>query len=195
MPRNNSSKGSTFERDICRKLSLWFSEGQRDDIFWRTAGSGARGTVRGKAGKTTYGAYGDIQAVDPAGEPLMRCFTFELKKGYPRATITDAIDTIQQGKKLPEFVQFVLQAKRSQALAKSHSWAVIHKRDNKHTTITMPYCQPWADILKDCRYRTIIYLKFKLHGHEPEKLNVMQCRLEDFLRLCSPSMIKELAAQ
>ena len=29
-------KGSAFEREICKKLSLWFTENERDDIFFRS---------------------------------------------------------------------------------------------------------------------------------------------------------------
>jgi len=75
-------KGSANERSKCKDWSLWWTEGQRDDIFWRTSGSGSRAKVRAKAGKTTAGSYGDIMAIDPIGEPLIEVCTIELKKGY-----------------------------------------------------------------------------------------------------------------
>jgi len=42
--KNLSQKGSTFEREFCRTLSLWASSGSDQDIFWRTVGSGGRAT-------------------------------------------------------------------------------------------------------------------------------------------------------
>jgi hypothetical protein len=39
-------KGSRFERDVCKRLSLWLSKGERDDLFWRSALSGGRATLR-----------------------------------------------------------------------------------------------------------------------------------------------------
>jgi hypothetical protein len=40
------AKGSAFERAICKRLSLWLSRGERDDLFWRSAMSGGRATLR-----------------------------------------------------------------------------------------------------------------------------------------------------
>jgi len=42
------AKGSSFEREICTILSKWWTNNERDDVFWRTAGSGARATTRSK---------------------------------------------------------------------------------------------------------------------------------------------------
>jgi len=47
------AKGSQNEREKSREWSLWFSEGKREDLFWRT-NSGAMATQRGKKGKTTF---------------------------------------------------------------------------------------------------------------------------------------------
>jgi hypothetical protein len=38
-------KGSQFERDVCRELSLWVSHGKQEDVYWRSAMSGGRSTV------------------------------------------------------------------------------------------------------------------------------------------------------
>jgi len=77
-----SSKGSSFEREVCKQLSLWWTKGEREDIFWRTAGSGARATTRAKSGKTTARSYGDVIAIDPIGDPLIKEVTIEIKRGY-----------------------------------------------------------------------------------------------------------------
>jgi hypothetical protein len=73
------AKGSSFEREICKKLSLWVSEGRRDDLFWRSAMSGGRATVRSKVGKATINQLGDITAIDPLGFPLTDKFVIECK--------------------------------------------------------------------------------------------------------------------
>lgn len=80
-------KGSNFERDMARKLSLWWTqdfEEPRDDIFWRTSGSGARATTRTKLQKKTAYEYGDIGFRDPIGKPLIDCMLIECKKGYSK---------------------------------------------------------------------------------------------------------------
>lgn len=78
-------KGGSFERDICRAISLWWTDQERDDIFWRTSGSGARATVRTRKGQTTANSLGDLAVLDPIGEPFLQFFMVEIKRGYPKA--------------------------------------------------------------------------------------------------------------
>lgn len=73
------AKGSQFEREICKKLSLWVSEGKSDDLFWRSAMSGGRATVRAKKGEKTKSGHGDITAVTPEGHLLTDKFVIECK--------------------------------------------------------------------------------------------------------------------
>ena len=45
------AKGSSFERAVCKRLSLWLSNGERDNLLWRSAMSGGRATIQwGKLG-------------------------------------------------------------------------------------------------------------------------------------------------
>lgn len=75
-------KGGTFENEIAKQLSLWFTDGQRDDIFGRSDGSGGRFTSRWKKGKTTASQSGDITFIDILGEPLIKIWNIEVKTGY-----------------------------------------------------------------------------------------------------------------
>lgn len=75
-------KGGDFEREIFKKISLWFSAGKRDDIFYRSHNSGARFTMRKKAGKDTANQCGDMTFTDPIGKPLCDAWNVELKTGY-----------------------------------------------------------------------------------------------------------------
>lgn len=77
-----SKKGSQFEREICKVLSLWWSDQERDDLFWRTPGSGARATVRRKQGKQTTDATADLMATHKSAKPLTKSCLFEMKRGY-----------------------------------------------------------------------------------------------------------------
>jgi hypothetical protein len=69
MAQNSKSKGSQFERDVCRKLSLWVTNGKRKDCFWRAAMSGGRATVARKRGESVRQS-GDITAVALEGRVL-----------------------------------------------------------------------------------------------------------------------------
>lgn len=85
-------KGDQFERDISRDLSEWWTDGDRDDIYWRTSQSGGRATTRRKKGKSTKNQCGDVAATDPIGLPLVQLMTIELKRGYPKSNIGDVFD-------------------------------------------------------------------------------------------------------
>ena len=72
-------KGAGFERDVCKKLSLWISDGKSDAIFWRSAMSGGRATVGQKSGIVRNTQVGDISAIDPTGAPFLDVFYVECK--------------------------------------------------------------------------------------------------------------------
>lgn len=78
------AKGGQNERTKCKQWSLWWSDGERDDVFWRTSGSGARATQRAKTGQETTGSYGDMGYIDVEGKPFLDVFTVEFKKGYSK---------------------------------------------------------------------------------------------------------------
>lgn len=73
------AKGSQFERDICRQLSLWVSQGAHEDVFWRSAMSGGRSTVAAAKGKRLSAQAGDISCVHPAGHLFAERFLAECK--------------------------------------------------------------------------------------------------------------------
>src|ERR1035437_240331 len=75
----SKGKGSSFERVVCSKLSLWMSRGMRSDYFWRASMSGGRATLRFKKGLIVRSQHGDIAAVQPEGDPLTRRFFIECK--------------------------------------------------------------------------------------------------------------------
>ena len=68
--RSGGSKGSPFERELCVKLSDWWTGQIDSDIFWRTAGSGGRppANILGPGGANPRGpgspGFGD-RLVDP----------------------------------------------------------------------------------------------------------------------------------
>lgn len=103
---NGKAKGNQFERDQCRRLSTWISNGTRDDLLWRSNSSGGQFTQLNKR-KTKEVFYectcddsngcvcvdekgrpyqpkfesqaGDIVSIDPLSKPFMDLFTVELK--------------------------------------------------------------------------------------------------------------------
>lgn len=82
-----ANKGASFEREICKKLSLWFTEGEDLDAFWRTKNSGGRATVRNKRKQNVVlEEYGDLQSDSDNGKVFCQFFCCELKTGYATKT-------------------------------------------------------------------------------------------------------------
>ena len=63
MKSNSKKIGNNYERELSKKLSLWFSEGKSDDVCWRDSGSVNRSTIRKKQEKLSI-RHGDIVAID-----------------------------------------------------------------------------------------------------------------------------------
>lgn len=72
-------KGASFERDICRQLSLWISKGTQEDVYWRSAMSGGRSTVAFAKGKRLAAQSGDMSCIHPIGEAFASTFFVEMK--------------------------------------------------------------------------------------------------------------------
>lgn len=78
-PGGGGPKGGRYERKVCKKLSLWVTQGARTDVLWRSATSGGRRKlVRGEERKQSVDQ-GDIVAIDPLGNVLTRLFCIEAK--------------------------------------------------------------------------------------------------------------------
>lgn len=134
-------KGSSFEREIARKLSLWWTDGVRDDVFYRSQSSGARFTNRAKSKKDTAYQSGDITFSDPIGEPLCKKFSFELKTGYGT---WDLLEMIDSHNKQPMLIAFWDQCKED-ATKSGKEPILIFKRNRKVPCIC---------------FSTAVYLKF-----------------------------------
>lgn len=135
MAAKSKRKGGSFERDVCKAISLAWTGGTRDDLFYRTASSGGRATSRSKKGQKTANAAGDVAAMDPDGFPLLRAFAFEIKRGYNAHTIQDLLDGIGA---VPLYQRWIDQAIESKIAAESLHWAIIFRRDRRRTLVMYP---------------------------------------------------------
>lgn len=131
-----SGKGSAFEREICTRLSRWWTDGRRDDVFWRSSGSGARATTRAKFGRRTANQHGDVAAVDPIGSPLTDLFTIEIKRGYSDATTHELLDRREGAAELL-YERWIENALRDCRAAGAAGWLLIAKRDRHEPLIWM----------------------------------------------------------
>jgi hypothetical protein len=182
MARN---KGGKYERAVCKQLSVWWTGGKRDDVFWRTAGSGGRATQRNRRGQRTFGQYGDVQATDPIGQPLLDVFTIEIKRGHPTATLTDVLHT-QHTKTRPKLLNWIDKAERDCRNSGSMSWAIISKCDAKHALITIPLDVQFV------RRATRFANYAVYHAHKGP--HFIQMRFDMWMHYVLPHVVKDVAA-
>ena len=185
------SKGSKFEREIAKKLSLWWTEGQSDDIFWRTSGSGARAKVRSKKNQSTFGQYGDIQATNPIGQPLLDLCTIELKRGYSKDSFADILDKPDNAKK-QTYEKFIDQAIQDSINAKVPYWMLIVARNRKKSLVFISHTfydriRKISVLFDNCTKCILIY---------PISA-IMECRilcmtLDDFLAKFTSSIVYQM---
>ena len=188
---SKSSKGAAWERKICTELSSWWTDGERTDVFWRSSGSGARAKVRGRKGKSTYGQSGDIAAIDPIGDPLIKFLTLELKRGYSRFTLFDLLDKPTKAAQ-QMYETWIEQAEESHTQAGSYAWLIMFKRDKRASFVLYPQClgealAKWTDIDN-------VYPKISTVIKLPNGLTYIDgTTLSEFLRVVSANDIKRLA--
>lgn len=188
---NGSRKGSSWEREICKQLSLWWTYGKDEDVFWRTAGSGARATVRSKQNKNTFGQHGDIQATNPTGQRLIDVCCIELKRGYSKETFSSIIDKPENAAE-QMYEKFIHQAELSSISAGSQSWLLIVKRDRREALIFMPYHFMTGLASVDCRvgiYHPHVSFSMKKNNIV---YKIFGMTLNNFLKMVSPTDIKEI---
>ena len=118
------AKGGNFELKIAKLLSLWFSNGKRDDLICRTDSSGGRATVRmTKNKKSSKYWYGDLKNSDDVARPVFDKWSIECKTGYSRKnkqsiTRWDVLDVLDSFKKKHTIGEMWGQCKRDAKLSK-----------------------------------------------------------------------------
>ena len=135
------AKGGNFEREVAKLLSLWWTDGKREDVFYRSQASGGRFTSRRKTGKDTALQGGDITASDPIGEPLVKEWSIELKTGYGKKTDTginrwDCLDFLDSRQKSPVLEKMWEQCSRDAELTNREP-ILIFRRNGRSPCIML----------------------------------------------------------
>jgi hypothetical protein len=141
------SKGGSFEGEVCKKLSMWVSNGIDGDIFWRADASGGRFTTHRKNGKNgILSQVGDITYRKDEGKTLIEMFCIEAKTGYAKKTtvkegkrITNwcILDNLDSRQETPQFIQFWKQVEKNAKETNKHP-ILIFRRLNKNILISFP---------------------------------------------------------
>jgi len=176
-------KGGQFEREIAKQLSLWWTAGERDDIFWRSDSSGARATSRTKLGKTTANSQGDIKYLDEDGRSFIDTFLVEIKRGYSKdLAILPLLDRPEGKHKLYEFWE---QAETDRATTTRPYSILIFKRDRMNccamiTTKLFMKIERWRGT----------YEQEHIHIHCKEKETFVVLNFKFFLEWLSPEVVR-----
>lgn len=192
-----SSKGAGWEREICRALSQWWSFGLtetfRDDIFWRTAGSGGMATNRKRtARKKTAEQYGDVQAVDPIGKPLTDFFLIELKRGYNSDINFCTLVDCPQSMKQPILVEWYLKMKKEMIWANRKGSLLFFKRDRRDAIVMMGI--PTLHAIEKKVMMNLAYVPWIFCRCRWTEDVLVFIRMDDFLTQVRPKHIIELLA-
>lgn len=137
---NGSTHGSDFERNTCYELSRWLTrdlDPPRDDVVWRTAGSGSRSTTRARSGKSTHGSTGDLEATDPLAADFFKVCSVELKYGYGSWCVLDILDK-RATTALCQYEQFWMQAARdAYRVTPKKQPLLITRRTNRRCVVSL----------------------------------------------------------
>lgn len=166
---NPKRKGSSFERKICRLLSLWWSNGINPNIFWRSSSSGARATQR-----SLQVHRGDITNIEGEGVEFITTFVIECKS-YKEIDFLKTVDVPFSG-----WYKWWQQSEKD-AIASFRRPLLIMHRNNHGTYIVIH-----TDILK------------KISKIPPTIPVISFCDLTlmsftDFLKCTPPESIKNLS--
>lgn len=184
-----SRKGPAWERKFCTLLSDWWTGGSPDCVFWRTANSGGRATVRGRKGQHTSGQHGDIAHTAPSGEAFCRAFTVELKKGYNKATLIDLVD--KPGSCV--YREWIDKLRNTASAAGSLSWMLVHHRDRREPLVFLEggVAQRLWEMQGHLSLHGVRELSAEAR-YDDGTVSVWGTRLEDFFRWVHPHMIRNL---
>lgn len=177
-----SSKGSDFERSLSKQLSLWWTNGERDDIFWRSQQSGGRATQRRKNGKTTANQEGDLTAMDPIGQPLIDQVCIEAKCGYPDFNIEGEINKSAQKTILRGFLE---QCEKEINDTKRHWWLIVKQNRKKPIILFSISFLTFLRSKNVTEIRKQEYLEIRFASW-----HIMCLRLDDFLSIVKPQVFR-----
>ncbi len=188
-PGAGKNKGSGYAHVVCKQLSLWWTADLRDDVFYPSQGSGGRATRRAIKGITTPGQYGDICCTDPIGQPFMKTFVVEVKRGYNDATIQDLLD-----KPNSTYLKWFEKAERDRKAAGVPLWMLVVKRDRRDDLVFMPLKTASAEAesmpyeVWDAAYIPSVCMTVKIQGEDTDTIGV---RWEGFLKAITPDYIRK----
>lgn len=167
-------KGNSFENELAKKLSLWVTNGKREDVLERSPASGGKSTVHRKSGKDFGNIAGDLISVSRESQSLIDSFIIEAKH---RADIN--INPLIFGQEAKtgflEWWYYLL----SECDTHKKLPMIIVKQNRKPVIICL--CETGISKLQ-CE--NLVFLSFK-------QLNIHIILFENFLKNCNPTLLEK----
>lgn len=176
--KSKNRSGRPLEWKCCRAISLNITDGESDELFCPSRGSGSIATKRIKAGKNVLTMQGDIGLADARGKIFLDLFSLESKLGYMGKRKTDKgivkttwgpldiLDSAQDKTTLQEFWEQTI----DDASKVNKEPLLCFRRNNRSTCITM-----YQDIYQKCVHLFGIpkgdVLNIDFNGHDLVILN------------------------
>lgn len=185
---NGKAKGSGFERDLARRLSLWINGAEKPYVFWRTAGSGGLATIMAENADMS----GDLMAIRDEGRFLTNIFSIEAKCGYQDA---EAFKHLKVNKST-EIEDFWKQCCRD--AERSHKYPLLIFKKKGYPTIigfskTIGDMFPWSSKLGAPTLKSVALL-FPFKDGKRYLPDLYMYGFEDFLDMVGPDDMKKLEA-
>jgi len=181
-PGGGKDKGSSWERESGRILSLWLTAGARGDIFSRNVLSGGAFTVAQSLGKQTSRMPGDLMAAHPLAFTFLSQFMIECK--HLQSLEIEQYFFDQAGK---SFLNQIIVYAEQQAAQGGLEYMVVAKQDRKPPLVFVAG-HIGARMLEASRgtgSRTYIYPPY----HFMHKKRTMVLRLSDMVERVNPSSL------
>ena len=123
------TKGSNFEREVCKTLSLWLSHGADSSLFTRNVLSGGAYTRR----TSDRGTPGDLAASDPRSHAFIQKYCVECK--HHRDLLLS--EFVLRPRRLSSLGQIIDKTDR-QATEVRRYFFIVAKQNNREPVVLLP---------------------------------------------------------
>jgi len=145
------AKGSKFERDLAKDLSLWWTRGEDQYVFTRRGGSG--GALRDRQGKSS--ASGDLAADKEVGKHFLNLYSIEAKF---YADLSPQFWKLIHGEGAKTLTDFWLQARNAANPYKRHALLILKSNGKKPLCITNHDWWETQNTFKTRIYKDTVYV-------------------------------------
>ena len=176
------AKGSQWERDCGKAISLWLTHGERPDIMSRNVLSGGSFTNAENAGKVSSRMPGDMMAAHPLAFRFLSRFSVECKFLKDIGLLQYLLDPRMQNP-----LALIVALARRQAKSINAEFMVIAKQ-NRYDPIVLVDGMVGEQMMICLKRRGTRGVLQPMH-HFFHKGNICMIRFEDMLRIVDPDLL------